>query len=171
MPNQKQPIRLIETKQKKHLTKAEIKQREESEVQPITDGISPPAYLSAKQKKRFVIIAGQLKRLNVMGETDCELLGRYIVAEDAYEAETKTLRNYYKEPPVKKDYDDLGGYLDAMCTWDGLVESASKRQDRYFKQAQTAANALGLTITSRCKLVVPKAAESPAANKFGRFAK
>ena len=60
----------------------------------------------------------------------------------------------------------------------GLKESPlqydawSKVQERYFKQCRACANDLGLTISSRCRLVVPEAKEStPKANKFKQFEK
>ena len=40
----------------------------------------------------------------------------------------------------------------------------SALQEKYFKQARACANDLGLTITSRCRLVVPKAPERPEEN-------
>jgi hypothetical protein len=58
-----------------------------------------------------------------------------------------------------------------MADWADLLNYMDKRQDRYFKQAQTAAAALGLTISSRCKLAVPKGAEEPKPNKFSKFGK
>ncbi len=36
------------------------------------------------------------------------------------------------------------------------AEDWSRIQDRYFKQARACANDMGLTITSRCRLVVPE---------------
>ena len=42
-------------------------------------------------------------------------------------------------------------------------------QDKAFKQVRAAASDLGLTISSRCRLVVPQAPEVPKTNKFSRF--
>jgi len=42
--------------------------------------------------------------------------------------------------------------------------------DKAFKQCRQSANDLGLTISSRCRLVVPKVEEAPE-NKFLKFAK
>jgi len=39
------------------------------------------------------------------------------------------------------------------------LESASRIQDRFFKQCQRAAADLGLTVTSRCRLVLPEGAQ------------
>lgn len=168
MPNYKQPIALIEQKGRKHLTKAEIETRTATEVAPITDDITPPPFLTSKQKKKFLTIAEQLRKLNVMGETDCDTLARYIVAEELYEAHSKQLRGLMKDAPKRKDYETVVDYADALSTYDEQVETISKRQDRYFKQAQAAARELGLTISSRCRLVVPEIPEKPA-NRFDRF--
>ncbi len=43
-------------------------------------------------------------------------------------------------------------------------------QDKLFKQCRAAASDLGLTISSRCKLVVPKQPEEKPKNKFAKFA-
>ena len=168
MPNKRQPIKLIELKGKKHLTKAEMAEREASEVAPVTDEIIAPGYLTAAQKKHFERIALQLGKLGVMGETDCETLARYITAEDLYEQTSKQLRRLAKEAPDRMEYETKKEYLDAVQIYDGVFESCSKRQDRYFKQALAAARELGLTVSARCRLVVPEIPEKPA-NRFDKF--
>ena len=51
-------------------------------------------------------------------------------------------------------------------------ETWAKIQERYFKQSRASANDLGLSITSRCRLVVPEAKkETPKENKFKKFEK
>lgn len=162
MAGGKQPIKLSLARGGKHWTKAEIAERLDSEVQPIQDGIAAPSYLTAKQKKQFDILADQLKRIGIMGETDNDALARYITAQDLYEQAVKDLRQLQREKPKGAD-------AETLVTWAQLLDTLDKRQDRYFKQAQTAAAALGLTITSRCKLAVPKSDEAPKENKFKRF--
>lgn len=170
MAGAKKPIQLNLALGGKHWTKEEIAERLRSEVQPQTDGIAAPSYLTAKQKKQFDTIAGQLQRLGIMGETDCDTLARYITAQSLYEEAIKEQRKLQKERPNKpKDEDGLFEFYAQMETWTALVDLSDKRQDRYFKQAQTAAAALGLTISSRCKLAVPKGADEPKVNKFNRF--
>ena len=44
-------------------------------------------------------------------------------------------------------------------------------QDKYFAQCEATARALGLNITSRCKLVIPQEPPVPKSNKFDRFKK
>lgn len=169
MAGARQPIQLVMAKGAKHLTKKEIKERVSSEVQPCTDGIAAPSYLTARQKKQFNTIAAQLDRIGIMGETDCDTLARYITAQSFYEQSVKELRKLQKERPRAEDYDDHRDFYAQLETWTSSVDIADKRQDRYFKQAQTAATALGLTITSRCKLALPPSTEAPKSNKFARF--
>lgn len=154
MGRQKLPIEIVQARGKKHLTKAEIQHRQITELKPVTDEILPPDYLTKKQKDEFNKIANQLMKLKIMGETDTDALGRYITANDMYTHAVKMMRR----KDVREDVFKL--------------EAWSKLQDRYFKQCQSSANALGLTITSRCKLVVPETEkEKPKANKFAKFEK
>lgn len=160
----KEPVNLIMTKGKKHLTKAEIAERQASEIQPCTDGITPPSYLTAKQKKRFQELAEQLLKLEILGETDIETLAHYITAEELYQQAVKDIRSAQKCRP-KTDS------LEEMAEWAKMMDKLDRRQERWFRQAHTAASSLGLTISSRCRLVVPKAPETPKENKFSKFLK
>ncbi len=172
MSGPRQPIGLVIANGKKHLTKDEIRERQSSELQPVEDGIAAPPFLTAKQKKEFDRLAEQLQKLKIMGETDCDTLGRYVVAESQYRDATKELRKLTKERPKAEDFpDDRTGYYTALDLFYTMLDSATKRQDRYFKQATTVARDLGLTISSRCKLVVPVKEEAPKENKFSRFGK
>ena len=154
MAGQRQPIELIMTKGSKHLTKAEIEDRQNREVKPITDNIIAPDYLTKKQKAEFYRIAEQLGKLKIMGETDVDALARYIVANEFYVNAVKKMRTReVMNNPV------------AFDAW-------AKIQERYFKQCRSSANDLGLSISSRCKLVVPEAKkDAPKENKFAKFEK
>ena len=164
MAGPKKPILLNLAAGGKNWTKAEITERLNSEVHPMTDGIAAPPYLTSKQKKQFETIADQLQRIGIMGETDNDTLARYIIAQSFYEQAVKDLRQIQKERPKGEDMT-----VSSLSHWAELLNELDKRQDRYFKQAQTAAAALGLTISSRCKLTMPKGAEEPKTNKFAKF--
>lgn len=166
MAGPRQPIELVLAKDKKHLTKAEIEDRMRRELKPCTDEITAPAYLTAKQKKDFYKIAEQLQKLKIMGETDCDTLARYITAQELYEQAVKDLRTVQKQRPKGEDANPK-----ALIEWAAMLEQLDKRQERYFKQAHTAAAALGLTISSRCRLVAPATEEKPKENKFSKFGK
>lgn len=165
MAGARQPTKLLIAKGNKHLTKKEIQERLDTEVTPCTDDLSAPRYLTAAERTRFDRIASQLAKLGILGETDTETLARYITAQTQYEKITKELRVLLKKSP------DPGSdtYPEELAIWIENQERLAKLQDRYFKQAQTAASALGLTISSRCKLVAPKTEEAPKTNKFAKF--
>ena len=154
MSGQRQPIEVVLANGKKNLTKAEIRERLESEIKPVTDNITAPAYLTKKQKEEFTRISDQLQKLKIMGETDVDVLARYIIANDFYIKAVKKLRTAeVQNNPV-------------------LFDLWSKNQERYFKQCRSSANDLGLSISSRCKLVVPATkTETKKENKFARFEK
>ena len=164
MARPREPVELIMTKGKKHLTKAEIEERLNTEVKPVAEGLNPPSYLTAKQKKRFREIAAQLNALKIMGETDVDTLAHYITAEELYRQAVKDIRSAQKQQPDSSD-------LKAFSDWAVMMDKLDKRQDRYFKQAHACASALGLTISSRCKLVIPKADEEEKVNRFAHFDK
>ena len=154
MAGAKVPLEVLEARGSKHLTKAEKQKRQENEIKPIADNIIAPDYLSKKQKNEFYRISEQLEKLKIMGETDCDTLARYIVAQDFYVNAIKQMRKKeVKNDPFK-------------------LEQWSKIQERYFKQCRATANDLGLSISSRCKLVVPKTSdEKLKKNKFEKFEK
>lgn len=162
MAGPRQPTKLVLAKGKKHFTKQEIEDRLTAEVEPCTDEIAAPSYLTAPQKKQFDKIASQLQKIGIMGETDCDTLARYITAQSLYEQTVKDLRAAQKKKP--KDMEPI-----EMAKWADMLDALDKRQERYFKQAQAAARTLGLTISDRCRLVVPKTEEKPPENKFSKF--
>ena len=164
MARPRQPIELVIAKGKKNLTKSEIEERRSREVQPCVDDIAAPSYLTAGQKKRFDKLAGQLMKLRIFGETDVETLARYVVIQENYEQAVKDLRAVQKQRP-KGDM----ATVEAMVAWADMLEKLDKRVERYTKQAQSVASALGLTISSRVKLIVPVKDEAPKVNKFNRF--
>ena len=170
MAGPRQPVDLVIVKGKKHLTKAEIEERRATEPTVTTDEIVAPSYLTAAQKKHFVKLARQLLKIKIMGDTDCDTLARYVTAQTQYEATTKDLRKHQKEKPQMDDFYEPADYYNALEFWHAALDSLDKRQDRYFKQASATARDLGLTISSRCKLVVPKAeSDAPKVNKFAKF--
>lgn len=154
MAGQRQPIELVVAKGKKHLTKAEIEERRKSEIKPLTDEICPPGYLTKKQKEEFNKISAQLQKLKIMGETDVDAVARYVIANSYYINAVKKM----KSREIKNDPE--------------LFEQWLKIQEKAFKQARICATDLGLTISSRCRLVVPATDKPPEKeNKFKKFEK
>lgn len=155
MSGQRQPTALLLAKGNKHLTKEEIKERLESEPGILTENIIAPEYLTKKQKEEFYKISGQLQELKIMSETDVDTLARFILSRTLYVKLTKQLN---KREILDDPY---------------LLDKYLKNQDRAFKQCRASAIDLGLTISSRCKLVVPKvnSDDKPKENKFKSFKK
>ena len=108
---------------------------------PFTN-VKPPSYLDKNQKKKFKEISSKLVALGVMTELDVDCLAMYVTSFDLYLSCTGTLAECVKSG-------DIDGAKDVQAM-----------QDKMFRQAHTAARALGLTITDRCKSVVPQPPET-----------
>lgn len=151
MPKQKEPIELIMAKGKKHLGKKEIEFRKNTEVKPAVDDLKAPKWLTKKQQSQFDEYASKLNDIGIMGETDVDQLARYVVAQELYVKYSKELQ---KKEVISDPF---------------LTEQYLKNQDKVFKQCHTIATSLGMTISSRCKLVIPHEEEEKKVNKFEKF--
>lgn len=151
MARPREPLALIEAKGKKHLTKAEKAERAAREIDVPFKEIKPPKYLNAKQKKTFKELAGKLLAIRIYTELDADALARYIIAQDLYITYTEELN-------------DQIGAGDIM-----QLKELQNMQDKAFRQAQTSARDLGLTISSRCRLEVPVQETETKVNKFATF--
>lgn len=148
----KQPAEVIEKRKLSHMSKAEIEARKNSEIHALADKIAAPEYLTDKQKTEFDIIAEELTTLKIMSNLDCDVLALFIVSRSNYAKFTKLLNSL---AATKKNI--------------FMLKDATTLQDRAFKQCRAAASDLGLTISSRCKLVVPQAPQEKPTNKFDKF--
>lgn len=178
MPNQRQPVELVAYKGRKHLTQAELAERRASEVTAPADCIRPPDYLNKKQKAEFDQLSAELVEIGIFGNIDAGVLARYCVAHSMYARYTKLLRTLprkkakrLREQAEAEGTDgELAGVTDEELALE-LEGELTVLQKRYFDQCDVCARALGLSITSRCRLVVPKAPEAPKPNKFSKFEK
>ena len=155
MGRPREPVELILAKGAKHLTSREIEERSASEVKaPVPEKIRVPAWVPKDLRKDFRGIARQLIELKIYSELDGDTLGRYLVAHQNYVAASEPLTSALEE-------------LDAKA-----AENWASIQDKFFKQAQAAARELGLTVSARCRLVLPAAqgGEEPE-NPFLRLLK
>lgn len=135
MSKRREPIDLIAAKGKKNLTKKEIEERKNREVKAPSENIEPPSYLPDELKEEFINIALKLKDIGIISELDVTALGRFLVSEYQYQKVTTKMLKMKNITDKYFDYANL--------------------QDKFFKQARAAAGDLGLTISSRCKLVLP----------------
>lgn len=153
MAGQRQPTNLLLLKGKKNFTKTEIEERQASEVKAKADNVKPPDYLTKKLKNEFTEIANELLRIEIMSNLDVDALARFLLAREQYVKLTRALRN----TPVTQRVKDTKGKTHTLAneTYADLLLSV----DKLFKQCRQAAADLGLTISSRCRLVVPKKPE------------
>jgi P27 family predicted phage terminase small subunit len=97
-----------------------------------------PSYLTSQRDKReFERYAEMLDRLHVWSELDAEELARYVMAEHAYEDYMRMLRKAIRDKDTAE------------------ASRIQRLEIAQAEQARKSASALGMTITSRCKLVVP----------------
>ena len=160
MPGKRQPTDVIKANGRKHLSRAEEAQRRAGEVNLSTAKTArPPSWLPEEPKelkKSFRALGRQLIEAKLFTELDRDTLGRYVVAQHQWELASKA---------AGEALDGAFGALEEVAgeaLEQGDQEKAdgwSRIQDRYFKQARACANDMGLTVTSRCRLVVPGAGE------------
>ena len=151
MPSKK-PISVILAKgNKAHLSKAEILEREQTEIKAPADDIRMPSCLKTKKlKDRFNFIVKQLKELNLMSNLDVDAVARYIIAE----YQLKSITELLNKTSIMIEFVDENGNKDYIVNKE--YERLSVLKEKLFKQARASASDIGLTISSRCKLVVPK---------------
>jgi P27 family predicted phage terminase small subunit len=116
----------------------DIYERKRREPHSPDTAIICPTYLTTKKEQHeFERYAEMLDRLHVWSELDADELARYIIAEQAYENYAKRLRKVIREQDLAQ------------------AQSIQRLEIAQAEQARKSASALGMTITSRCKLVVP----------------
>lgn len=160
MPRPRQPTDTL----KKHISKAEAAERRSQEffVQK-AEKATPPKWLgrgfgddvSKALKAEFRMIGKQLIDVGLYTDLDADTLAHYVVARHQWE-----LASVQAEAALALG---LGG---------GKIAGAwSAIQDRYFAAARKCAGELGLTLSARCKLVVPEktADEKEPADEFSRI--
>ena len=148
MARPREPVDLIASKGRKHLTIAEYVERKNAEITAPADK------------------AKQLVDLKIMTNLDCDVLARYIKAESEYIKVTKQLQKI-KFTPDKKSMVPADVQISEQYAQYNYL---SKIQNRLMKACNENAKELGLTISSRCKLVIPKEKEEKPANKFMKHA-
>ena len=162
----KQPLSVIQGKGKSnHLTKKVIKERQEQEdaLKGNTDNIVAPDYLTKRQKEEFESLSKELLRLNIFSNLDVDGLARYIDSRDEYIKLVKDLRNM-KSTGIEEVRDKT------IVVANEDYAKLARVKNTLFNECKSAAAELGLSITSRLKLVIPKAGEKPKTEfekKFG----
>lgn len=158
-----------------HLTKDEIEKREEEEIQVPFKDVVPPDYLTADQKREFNKYAEMLLKLDIFTELDVDILAQYCIAKEMYIMYSKQIKKVLaKENAVHKwsVVESLAVDCEDVESLKKLLEKLIRRQrgddvavmmalqDKAHKQCLACARELGMTITSRAKLVIPQPPEN-----------
>lgn len=145
MAGKRQPTALVEANGRKHLTRAEADERRDREVHvPPPDAAEPPKWLLKKYHREFREIGEILRAAGLYAELDRDVLAQYFVARDRW------LNADRKAAKAIRDNDEK------------LAREWSSIQHTYFKQARQCAESMGLSVTSRCRIVVPAAVVNAA---------
>lgn len=150
MPGPRQKLSVLEGNGRKHLSKSEKARRADQEVDlPKPKTMRVPKWLPQDCRKEFRALAKELLAADMgAAQLDRDTLGRYVVAQAQYAQACK-----------------MAG--EALTAEDSaLAEKWTKIQDTCFKQARACANDMGMTITSRCRLVLPEGAKPKEKNPF-----
>lgn len=140
MSGKRQPTALVKARGKKHMSRAEEAQRLAGEVRaeaPEGSKIRAPAWLPSDLRREFNDLRTQLVDLGIFARLDRDTLARYLLAQQIYLKAT----NYVQEAISREDSSEADRW--------------STVQNKYFKQCRDCASDLGLTISSRCRLVLP----------------
>ncbi|MEC2390234.1 terminase [Bacillus thuringiensis serovar shandongiensis] len=172
MARPREPVDLVVLKGKKHLTKAEIEERKAKEVKAPHDKVRAPTYLPKDLRRDFKKISDELIRIEIMSNLDVDALARFLIARKMYLEITSVLletQPLSEIVDVKKDKEGNIIETNTYTVSNGVYSDLLINQDKLFKQCRQASSDLGLTITSRCRLVVPKVVEEKPKNKFNKF--
>lgn len=155
MPGRRQPTDVLEANGRKHLTNEEKTARRASEVSvPPATKARPPNWLESEDlRKEFRKLGKQLIEAGLYTDLDADNLGYYVTARANWVSATKMVEAALA---VK--------HVDAANDW-------SRIQDRFFKQARSCAASMGLTVSDRCRLVIPPAMQQEDAGGEDEFTK
>lgn len=154
----------------KHWTKTEIEQRKASELHlPKPKELKPPKWLDKEAKKLFKVYAKQLLAFpeGIVSELDTGTLGRYCDCELSY-AEASAQKSAWMEQCkiLRKQIVETGdwsilGEDENYAKAEEQLDYWSGQMARFEKICRGCAADMGLTVTSRCKLVVPQVELAP----------
>lgn len=180
----------------KHWTKAEKEQRQREELHlPKPKALKAPKWLDPEARKLFSQYAKLLLAFpeGIVSKLDTGTLGRYCDAESSYaEASAqktawldrcRVLRKQYLEPVDQrgKKANESRALFDGDWTAFDTDETYRKAQSqvdywsgqmaRFEKICRGCAADMGLTVTSRCRLVVPQVELTPEADPIADLQK
>lgn len=145
MSGKRQPTALVEANGRKHLTQAEADERRDREIyMPPADEVTPPKWLPKRLRPEYCEIGEMLNGAGLYAELDRDVLGQYFICRDRWTKADKKAAAAISKNDEK------------------LAKEWTSIQGAYFKQARQCAEAMGLSVTSRCRIVVPTAVVNAA---------
>jgi len=145
MAGRRMPTELVAANGNKHMSRAEEDARRDAEVHvPVPDAVMPPPWLPKKLHDEFIAIGEILCASGLYAELDRDVLAQYFIARDRWIAADKRAA-----AAIRKNDDKLAK------EWTGVQAS-------YFRQARQCAEVMGLSVTARCRIVVPQAVQNAA---------
>lgn len=188
MPGPRQKLSVLEGNGRKHLSKTEKAQRAAQEVNlPKPDKMPVPKWLPKEYRTAYRNLSKQLLEADMgMAVLDADTVARYVVAVALYDQTTQQVNDLmiHAEERSNKLMDKLGEALAeqkpdpvelaemlehlvaAKATTGKALAAAVKNQNTYFTQARACANDMGMTITSRCRLILPESSQPKEPNAF-----
>lgn len=138
MAGKRQPTALVEANGRKHLTAAETDARRDQEVYVAPpEAAVPPLWLPKKLHKEFREIGEILLAAGLYSELDRDVLGQYFLARERW------LRADKLASQAIRDKDE------------NLAQKWASTQNTYFRQVRQCAESMGLSVTARCRIVIP----------------
>lgn len=158
MPNMK-PVTSLQG----HKSKAEreVRAKAEEKLKGNSDKVFAPRWLDKEAKKEFNRVAKELKSIKLINNLDVTVLAIYC---DAYSNFVKLTKQIQEEGATIS-------YTNAKGATNEIVSPKVQAQQKYTDTIMKCASKMGLSISDRLKLIVPKPVEETPVNKFAKFAK
>lgn len=154
MAGTRQSAAMLEANGTAHMSQAELEERRDREVHvAIPEKAEPPKWLSKKHHAEFRRIGEILLAAGLFAELDRDVLGQYFTAFEQWLLATRKLGAAMRR---SGDEEAKEAAREEAKTWSAIQKAA-------FTQARQCADSMGLSVTSRCRIVVPTAVQNAAA--------
>ena len=154
----KEPVDLLLIKGKsKHLTKAEIEERRAAELVAPVDNIKYPKYLPKDLRRDYTYYSKILCQIGIFSNLDVDNLARYLMQR----------KEYLKASELMGDMSPIE-VIENVPVKNEVYDSLRINQNTFYTQCRQAASDLGLTVSSRLKLVIPQAPEKNEVSEFDK---
>ena len=153
MAGNRQPTEVVEANGRKHFTKAELEDRKSRDVKPSepVKKLTAPKWLPQPLRKEFNALQKQIVDLmpTMVCRSDADTLASWCMVHAQWLQATARLTGCLGQGTAN---------VDEAAKWAGV-------QNKLFAQSRALARELGLTITSRCELVIPPASRTATAQE------